>query len=463
MASAITAPVYDPITTATALAEKYVAARRDMLAAQTRIASATERGLADLGSALSAFQASLAALTGTGKALYAQAVTFSDSAIGAGTAGPTAAPGTHSFFVKQLASASQVAFPGLGDDKGVGGELVVRMGGAEAFRIRMADADADKNGTLTPRELAAALNAAPGNASKLTASVIGTGATSELVLSAKDTGANSAITLDTGGVTSTGTSSLVTANGAMRTLAPARDAIVHIGSELGTPITQASNTFTNIDGVSLTFARAQAPGAAPVSVTIGQDGAKTTANVQAFVDAYNKLRASLAKLTYAGDPASGAAAGIFANDGGVRALQDRLVGMLRPAGGNNLAAFGITAAKDGTLQLDGERLTSRLAANPGGLDKLIGSTSAAGASGIANELDKYLKSWSDSANGQIARRKEGTQDLQASLRERETLVDQQFDAAYQRYLGQFTQLQNIQNIMNSNLSLFDALFGNDKD
>lgn len=463
MASVITAPTYDPVTTAAALAEKYVAARRDILTSQTRIATATERGLTDLGTALSSFQASLMALTGTGKTLYAQSVTFSDAAIGTGTATAFAAPGTYSFFVKQLATSSQVAFAGLKDDTGVSGELIVKMGGDEAFKISMTAADADKNGTLTPRELAAAINGAPGNASRITASVITTGTTSELVLTAKGTGGNTKITLDTSNITPPAKSSLVAANGSMRTLVTAQDAIIHVGSEAGTQITQSSNTFTNVDGVTMTFTKAQAAGSAPISITVGQDSASTIANVQSFVDAYNKLWTALTKLTDSGDPASGTAAGIFATDGGVRALQDRLVSLMRPMGGNTLASFGIVATKDGTLELSSDRLKSQLAINPNGLDKLIGSASAAGANGIANELNNYLKVWNDAANGQITKRKSATQDLQSSLKDREALIEQQYNAAHKRYLGQFTQLQTMQNIMNSNVSLFDALFGNDKD
>lgn len=463
MASVITAPTYDPVTTATALAEKYVAARRDQLTSQTRQAAATERALTELGSTIAAFQTSLAMLTGTGKTLYAQSATFSDTAIGAGTASADAPAGSYAFFVKQIATSSQVAFAGLTGDTGVGGELSVRMGGADAFKVDLTLADSDGDGTLSTRELAAAINAAPANLGKMTASVITTGTTSELVLSSKDTGANTAITLDTSGVT--GASSLIAANapGAMRTLSQAQNAIVHVGAESGTAIEQASNTFSNIEGVKITFFKAQAAGAAPVTVTVGANLATATANVQAFVTAYNALKTGLAKLISPGDPAAGVAAGTFATDGGVRALHDRLVGIVRPAGGASLASFGIIATKDGTLELRPERLASQLALTPNALDKLVGSTSVAGPSGIANELDKYLKSWNDASSGQIGKRKTATQDLQSTLVEREALIDQQYNAAYQRYLAQFTQLQTMQAVMNKNVSLFDALFGNDSD
>ncbi|MDN4035972.1 flagellar filament capping protein FliD [Massilia sp. YIM B02443] len=461
MASVITSPTYDPITTAAALADKYVAARRDILGSQTLQANASARGLAELGSAISAFQTSLATLTGSGKTMYAQSVAFSDTAIGSGSADATATSGTYAFFVKQLATASQVSIAGLTSDKGVGGELALNMGGTLAFKVDLNKADANKDGFLTPRELAAAINSAPGNASKVTASVVGTGTTAELVLTAKDTGANSAITLNTSAIT--GPSSLKANAGALRVLTVAKDAVVHVGAESGTAIVQASNTFTNIDGVTMTFRKEQAAGSAPVTVTSGPNNSATTANVQAFVDAYNKLMTSLSAMIYPGNPSSGTVAGTFATDGGVRALHDRLVSMMRPVGGASLAAYGIVATKDGTLEVRSDRLLAQLAITPNGLDKLIGSSSAANPSGIANEMNNYLKSWNDASNGQISKRLAATQDLQASLTEREALIDQQYDAAYQRYLAQFTQLQSVQSIMNSNVSLFDALFGSDKD
>ena len=175
MATAITAPTYDPIPTANDLADKYIASRQAILTAQKAAANATEKGLSDLSSALSAFQTSLSSLTGLNKTMYAQSAAFSDTTLGSATASSTAAPGTYAFFVKQLAAVSQVSYSGLTDNAGVGGKLTVNMGGTAAFEVNMATADADGNGTLSTRELAAAINAAAGNDGKITALVINTG------------------------------------------------------------------------------------------------------------------------------------------------------------------------------------------------------------------------------------------------------------------------------------------------
>ncbi|NNG24320.1 flagellar filament capping protein FliD [Telluria aromaticivorans] len=465
MASAITAPSYDPITTANSLADKYVMARQKIIDAQSAAAKATEKGLTDLGSAMTAFQTSLAALTGLNKNLYAQSATFSDTTVGSATAGATAAPGNYSFFVAKLATASQVSYAGLTDNAGVSGTLNINMGGSLAFAVNLNAADTDGDLTLSTRELAAAINSATGNTSMVTASIVTTGATSELVLTAKNTGLDSAITIDTTGIS--GASSLASANAdplRRRTLVVAQDAEIRIGSESGTPITQASNTFTNIAGVKMTFTKAQAPGSAPVAIAVGADSKNTIANVQAFVDAYNKLKGVLNKLTDSGDPSKGAAGGSFAHDGGIRALNDRLVTLLRPTTvGDTLASFGIIATKDGTLELNSERLQRQLALKPTGLDTLIGSSSVSSPSGIAGALDKFIKGWSNTADGQIKQRKEQTSNLQSTLADRQAFLEQQHEAAYNRYLRQFTALQSLQGAMTNNLSMFDALFGNNKD
>jgi flagellar hook-associated protein 2 len=156
------------------------------------------------------------------------------------------------------------------------------------------------------------------------------------------------------------------------------------------------------------------------------------------------------------------AGGVFAHDGGMRALRDRLVSLVRPGGGSSLAAYGIIAERDGTLSLKADALTRKLAADPTGLDTLIGSASASAPSGVAGALDTFLKSWNNSVSGQILKRKQVNDSLQKTLTDRQTQLDTQYNSAYQRYLLQFTKLQTLQSQMTNNASMFDALFGNNK-
>ena len=447
---------YDPATTAQALAEQFTAGRQAILTRQTNSATATEKGLSTLGSALSAFQTSLLSLTGTNKTIAANSAVFSDTTIASASATASAAAGTYTFFVEQVASAQKVSFSGLTDFTG-GGSLKLGSG-SNSFTL-----DLNSKTTWTVREVAAAINGNAANTS-MSASVITTSdGVSELVLTAKNTGKNNAITVVASDLNNPKDVALAAKLGSKNVLTEALDAIVHVGSESGTAITQASNTFNVIDGVTMTLTKAQASGSAPVTLTVASDASKTTANAQAFVDAYNKLKSAVDALVSPGDPSAGTQAGVFASDSGVRALRDRLISIVRNTGGTSLASFGITGNRDGTLGLDNARLTKALAANPTGLDTLIGSTATGSASGIAAQLDSYLKLWSNSANGQIQSRKDALGKLQIDLADRQIALDKQYDSAYARYLAQFTQLQSVQSNMSYNTSLFDALFGSDKD
>jgi flagellar hook-associated protein 2 len=466
--STINAPTYDPTSTAQAMAQKSTVAAQEILTNQTKTAGTTSTALSKLSSAISSFQASLGSLTGFGKSVLAQTATMSDTTIGTASAKPMAAAGSYSLFVKQLATASQVSYNNLSDGRAAGGLLKVKLSDETAgtttasfdVDLSAASADTDKDGVLSIREVAAAINRASGNTSLVSAGVVTIGTESRLVLTSKTTGEANTVSLDATGVSD---ASLNTGLGVRSTVATAQDAIVLLGGQVsGTQIKQASNTFTNIDGVSMTFTRAQAASENDIKLNVASDTGGTVANVQSFVDAYNKLKTAIDTMVDAGDPTNDKAAGAFAHDAGIKALQSRLVSLVRSTGTSSLASYGIIATRDGTLSLDSARLTKQLTANPNGLDELIGSASSTTPTGIAGSMNTYLNLWSNSATGQLKQRSDAVTKLQSTLTQRQTDLDAQFDAAYNRYLKQFTQLQTLQSAMNSNVSLFDAIFSNDK-
>jgi flagellar hook-associated protein 2 len=454
-------PTYDPASTAAALAEKYTAPRQQTLNAQSSQASATAKALAALNSAILGYQSSLAALTGPAKTMLSTSASFSDATIGSASANASASAGSYTFFVERLASASQVSYAAVPDSPAAAaGTLDIKLGGTTAFTVDLgaAGTDADANTTLSARELAAAINGAAGNKSRVSASVVTIGGVAQLILTAKNTGTANGVTLDAANVADAGLKSALAA--APTTVVAAQDALVWLGAKgSGSAINQPSNTFTNVDGVTMTFTRAHGATESPSTLTVGANVSATSANVQAFVDGYNKLKDAVDAMVYAGDPSKGVSGGAFANDSGVKVLQGKLVSLLREAGSASLAAFGITANRQGKLALDTGRLTRQMALDPNGLDKLIGSSAATAGSGIAGKLDNYLKLWSSAVDGQIKQRREATDKLQASLTKRQEELDGQYDRSYQRYLMQFTKLQSLQSQMSSNTSLFDALFG----
>lgn len=450
----ISSATYDPATTASQLATAYTAGRQATITTQTASASARASALTKLSSALSDFSSAMATLSGK-KTLLANVATFSNTSVGTATATKAATAGNYAFFVEKLATAHQVSYAALdGKTSAIGDKLSIALGAGAAFSVTLTKADS------TPKELAAAINAAAGNNAQVTASVMTVNGASQLVLTANATGA-SQITLDTSAIAAGSTlkTALDLAANRKETVA-AQDATIWLGAQgSGTQMTQASNVYTTVDGVTMTFVKAQTAGESPVSLTVGSDTGATSANVQSFVTAFNKLQGVLSSLTDSGEPSKGVAAGAFWNDSGLSSLKSRIASTIRQnIGGVTLAKLGISAARDGTLSVDTTKLTAALASNPDGLDQVFGSSRIGAASGVMGDLSKQLTVWTNSTNGQIQQRQAAVSKSQGELVTRQATLDKQYNSAYQRYLAQFTQLQDLQAQMASNSSVFSSMF-----
>ena len=470
----ITPVAYDPKDTAEKLANTYVAGTKAINDARASKATATAAALTTLGSALSAFQTAMAGLSTGTKSVTTNSAVFSNTAIANATAASGATAGTYSFFVEQLATAGQVSYD-VGNSAAAGaGTMKVMLADGNGFDVNLANADSNGDGTLTAKEVAAAINAAAANDSRVTASTLTINGQTKLVLTSANTGAAGAVaSID---VSSLGSASPQAQLSSKTQLTAASDAIVWVGGKSGTKVQQASNTFSVIDDVKFTATAAQASGAAPVTVTVASDSSGTATNVQNFVTAYNTLLGVIGDLTKAGDhsvvepdpsdptasPTPSSADAAFYNDAGVKGLRDRLGAALRAVtGGVSLISFGITATKDGSLELDTARLNKTIANNPGKIDALFGRAGVGVDSGALGAMNKVVSSWTSGATGVLSGRKEQNTRLISDLDDRKLVITSQFNNAYKRYLAQFTALQQLQASMTSTSNMFTAMFSPD--
>ncbi|MTV36588.1 flagellar filament capping protein FliD [Duganella radicis] len=469
----ISSPTYDPKTTAENLANAYVAGTKAILDSRSTKATATTSALTTLGSALSAFQSTLTSLTSSTKTVTATAATFSNTAVASATASSKAVAGTYSFYVEQLATSGQVSYNVNDSVATNAGAMNVVLADGSNFQVDLANADSNMDGVLSAKEVAAAINSAASNSSRVTASTMTVNGQTKLVLTSAKTGADNAVaSIDVSGLSD---SNLQADLSAQSTLVTAKDAIVWVGEQnTGTKVQQASNTFKVVDDVEFTVTQAQSAGAAPVTLTVAPDNSGTASNIQTFITAYNSLLSTINTLTAAGDhsvvepadptgqPTPTAADAAFHNDSGVMALRDRLNALLRGAtGGVSLINFGITAAKDGTLALDTTRLNKAVAANPGKIDSLFGRAGTGVDSGVLGAMNKLTTAWTSSTNGYIGSRRDAVTKAQADIAERQVTLKNQFDNAYNRYLAQFTTLQKLQSSMTSTSNMFTAMFSTD--
>lgn len=446
---------FDPVSTAQQLATAYTKATQDQITARTKSTQATSTALTSLKNALSTFDTALSGLSST-KGLRQFSATFSNTNIGTATASAKAQAGTYTFHVERLASAHQVVFEDLpAVPVAMGGPLAVQLADGSSFNVNLVAADSNSDGSISQSEIARAINQANGNQGKVTASVVTVSGQTQLVLSAGQTGADGAITLDTSGLPA---GALKDALDAGRELVAAQDAIVWLGGQGGVKLQQASNTFTAIEGVSITFTRTMAASDTPVSLAVAADGAGTASNVQKFVDAYNALKKTLDDLTKTGNAEAGTSSAAFASDAGVRSLRSRLNTILRQDfGGLSLMELGVKADRNGSLSLDKTKLEKALATDPEALDKVFGSASLTASSGLLGAMDQYLDVWLKSGSGQIATRQNSVQTIQKNLQARQFRLDAQYDNFYERYLKQFTQLQALQAQMNQTSGLFSNI------
>lgn len=458
---ATSVPTYDPKSTATQLAQLYIQGRQSMLDAQSQSATAIGSALTKLSTAMSTFRSTLSTMSSAGSVLANKATFSSD--VGTATATAGASAGNYQFYVEQLATAGQVSFNGISDaPTAAAGNLVVTLADGSNFTVTLANGDQNLDGQLTAKEIAAAINTEATNNSRVTASTMTVNGQTRLVLTSSLTGLDNGVTgVDTSGIGDPTLAAELDASN-MTTLQTGKNAIVWIGPQGGDPVNkleQASNTFDVVDGLSMTFTKAQAVGADPVTVTVARDNTATAASVQTFVDGWNKILATIGELTAAGDAASGKGRGIYAADAGIAALKQRMQSMLRDSvGGDSLVTYGITAQRDGTLSLDKTRLEKSLALNPTGLDAVFGKASSSAPTGVLGNLDTLLNSWTKAGTGQLASRKDANTRLQATLVSRQAVLETQYDNAYKRYLTQFTQLQSLQSQMSGTTSMFDAMF-----
>jgi flagellar hook-associated protein 2 len=451
--------VSSPSSTATNLATAYMQPAQNHLSSEMSTAQNTATALTTLQSALSTFDQTLNSLSNNSglatstSGVSAFSAALSDPSIGTATASSSATPGTYSFYVQQLATAQQTSYNGIPSvAESSAGTLTLDIANGSSFSVDLSDASTSGDGTLSASDIASAINQASGNNGSVIASVVTVGSQAELLLSSGQTGAANAITLDTSGITN---SSLQSALASSQQRSAAQDSIVYLGGQGGLEMEQASNTYTSIAGVSVTFNQAQAASASPVTLTVASDTSATATNVQNFVTAYNTVQSALAALTSDGNTSTSTAPGPLANDPGVEALENQLNQYVRQDfGGQSLISLGVSANANGVLSLNTTTLANALATNPTALNTVFGNVSLSGNTGMLGSMDTYLQGWLNVSTGQIAERQSSVQATQKSLNASQTQLTSQYNDLYQRYLTQFTNLQSLEAQMNQTESMF---------
>ncbi|HEY4372994.1 MAG TPA: flagellar filament capping protein FliD [Burkholderiales bacterium] len=304
--------------------------------------------------------------------------TISDSTVLSATASTSAAAGTHSVVVSQLAQTQQLAsgnFTSTSDAVGTG-TLTFSFGttGASGFTANPSATSFSvtidsSNNTLSG--VAAAINQANGG---VQATVVYDGTGYRLALAPSNGGSANTLKIDASdsdgnNTDASGLSQLAydpaATSGAGKNLSQttsAQDAKLTID---GISITSGSNAITAIPGLTLNLSKTNV--GAPVTVGVAKNTSAITSAINSFITAYNNFNSTTHTMTAynATTKTAGSLQGDPTTASIIRQVKNALTSPVNGlAGGlSTLSQVGISLQADGSLSLDSTKLTAALS-NP---------------------------------------------------------------------------------------------------
>jgi flagellar hook-associated protein 2 len=431
-----------------------------------KISTNTLSAVGTLRSALSEFQTSLAALNKS--ELYSsRTASVVPSGNFTALAATTAASGSYALQVKQLAVGSKVGLKAFVEPVQVSGGPVVTPVAFSTGSLTLSAGDplavgasklvinvtAANNTQAGIRDAINAQGAAKGFSASLLTDASGTrlvissstlGDAKDVQVTAVDAGGGGtsiaalAFTPDVGVAPSS-----TTGDGGVIT--QAKSAKISVD---GLQVTRDSNTIAGvIDGVTLTLTSAQSQvdqdAGKTIGLTVGQDKAGLKANLQKFVDAYNKLNSTAAQLTSVVQVGEGKApvTGPLLGDATVRGLQSGIrsqIAAVQTDGGiRALADLGITTQKDGSLKLDSVKLDTAVNTN---FDKVGGYLS--GDKGLISRLNGLVDGFTRTS-GVLAQRQQGLQSTISGIDKQRTALDQRIAKVQERLVAQYSAMDSL--------------------
>ncbi len=406
--------------------------------------------------ALSTIQTSAQALSNA-DVFASRKATIADTSVATVAAGTTATPASYSIEVSSLARAqvtASTAFTNSSTTVG-SGELTIELG---TYSGGTFTANPAKTAVTIPigssaATLADVRDAINGASAGVTASLINDGTGSRLVLTSQDGG-----TANTVRITATDDDGVDTDNAGLSRLIydASTGGVSHMSEKIsatdaaltvnGISVTSSSNTLTStIEGVTLSLKKTNV--GSPTTLTVGADYGGTKAAIEKLVKSYNDAVSTIKNQTaYNTTTKTGAA---LNGESTVLSLRSRLsaafTGEIAP--GVTLGSIGVSVKKDGTLEINSDKLTAALE-NGAAKNLFVGST---GVTGLATKIDSMVKALIDD-DGLIDNRTDGLDASIKYLDSQKTKLSQRLELIEARYRRQFTALDTLMSSMNTTSS-----------
>ncbi|MDA8389008.1 MAG: flagellar filament capping protein FliD [Nitrospiraceae bacterium] len=414
--------------------------------------------------------------------IYSMTAASSDGSVLTATAGASPAPtaATYSITVSQLAQAQSIYSAGFSSST----STAVAVTGDVGFEVEVGSGASLTTATITYdstnndfvynsltyanslQGVQDAINAAfASNTSGATASILDNGSTSQLVISSDQTGTANrmAILVDTGSgygaaSTTSGISQLAfdpatysSTDGAVATwngTVNMQQSMAGLDADLtlnGLGVTRSTNDISDlISGLTINLF---ATSTSAVNLTVGQDNAGFTSQINTFISTYNSALSAIS-----GAMGTQKSQGPLYQDSLAENLNNTLNDITtKTYNGTSLAALGMTHDSNGNLTLDTGTWNAALAADP---SQVLGAINDM-ASSLQSTLNDYMNTLIPDAEGglnnEITLYTNQENQVQNELNTTQQMLTQEFQSMEQ-YLGSLQNENSYFNNLNSSSS-----------
>ncbi|EKO3910530.1 flagellar filament capping protein FliD [Vibrio fluvialis] len=440
----------DPITMATQLATYDVQPFQQRLNTQSSQYQSQLTALGKVETALRAFRTAITEMNSSTSSIVKNSATVSQEGYFSATADANALAGSYQVFVEQVATAHQVSasMPANLDSTTqvpTTGTMDFTINGT-TMTLDLSTLDSDGDGIATVADLVSAINNDSNNPG-VNATLVRSNGQTYFMLSSTETGVANSVNVSVSG---TGQTWFEDAFTNLNEISAPQDAVIWLGAQgTGLQLTNSSNTFEGvINGVDLTVTKAQTIGEAPLSLSVGADQEGTKEQMNKIIEAYNSLMKTIDSYTSIGGEDS--QRGVLASDPTIRSIESQLKTLVRGEfEGMRLSDLGIEISRDGTMKIDADKFEEAQTTNTAALESFFN-----GDGNLLDSLDSLLDPYLQFSNGLFKSRKDALQQNISRIEDKQTALERKYDMAYDRYLKQFTQMNQLITKMNQTMSMF---------
>ncbi|MFY3325172.1 flagellar filament capping protein FliD [Vibrio fluvialis] len=440
----------DPITMATQLATYDVQPFQQRLNTQSSQYQSQLTALGKVETALRAFRTAITEMNSSTSSIVKNSATVSQEGYVSATADANALAGSYQVFVEQVATAHQVSasMPANLDSTTqvpTTGTMDFTINGT-TMTLDLSTLDSDGDGIATVADLVSAINNDSNNPG-VNATLVRSNGQTYFMLSSTETGVANSVNVSVSG---TGQTWFEDAFTNLNEISAPQDAVIWLGAQgTGLQLTNSSNTFEGvINGVDLTVTKAQTSGEAPLSLSVGADQEGTKEQMNKIIEAYNSLMKTIDSYTSIGGEDS--QRGVLASDPTIRSIESQLKTLVRGEfEGMRLSDLGIEISRDGTMKIDADKFEEAQTTNTAALESFFN-----GDGNLLDSLDSLLDPYLQFSNGLFKSRKDALQQNISRIEDKQTALERKYDMAYDRYLKQFTQMNQLITKMNQTMSMF---------